>query len=168
MRKRDITGKFVSDPIRQSVKESFKDNITYLWYCKKCKSETNHYMCDDKCKPCRQEYTKSPEVYKRQRSAEMLKDYGITTEDWTKMYEEQGGKCILPSCNFTHHDRWYDQGTNGLHIDHDHKTGEVRGLMCPDHNKSLGKVEKDRTIFYEMIDYLDHHNEKVSNFSSLL
>jgi hypothetical protein len=34
-------------------------------------------------------------------------------------------------------------------------------LMCPKHNKNLGNVEKDRTIFYEMIDYLDHHNEKV-------
>ena len=47
-----------------------RNNITYSWNCKVCKSETEHYMCDDKCKPCKLKYRKSP--MNRQEIAKMI------------------------------------------------------------------------------------------------
>ena len=115
-------------------------------YCKQC-GTTTKYTKYCQCVKCN---------YNEKRlESKILRLYGITSKDWLRMWEEQGGKCILPSCDFTHHNRWDEQGRNGFHIDHDHKTGIVRGLMCAEHNKNLGKIENNIAITYEMLDYID-------------
>lgn len=44
----------------------------------------------------------------------------------------QGGACGI--CGFKHADSF-----KGLHLDHDHKTGKVRGLLCCACNLALGR-----------------------------
>ena len=41
-----------------------------------------------------------------------------------------------------------------LHIDHDHKTGVIRGVLCPNCNHGLGKFMDDENILYRAIRYL--------------
>ena len=125
------------------------------------KTVSKKWQQSDSGKESFKKYHKTTAGAKRSSRSRLKTLYNITEYDWIRMYEEQDGKCILPSCNFTHHPRWWEQGMEGFHVDHNHKTGKVRGLMCPKHNRNLGSVEKDRQIFYEMIDYLDHNNEKV-------
>ena len=73
--------------------------------------------------------------------------YGITSKDWIRMYEEQNGICANPDCDFTHHPRWWEQGTGiGFCVDHDHKTKEVRGLLCTSCNTLEGLVFKNPKI----------------------
>ena len=60
--------------------------------------------------------------------------YGITIEDFDKLLEKQNGLCAIcqspPSdCN---------RGNHTLHVDHDHTTGEVRGLLCFRCNRAIG------------------------------
>lgn len=58
--------------------------------------------------------------------------YGIEPEDWARLYNEQNGQCAI--CG----------STEKLNLDHDHETGEVRGILCWDCNVSLGKfTEKE-------------------------
>jgi hypothetical protein len=59
--------------------------------------------------------------------------YGITLTRYNEMLEEQGGKCAL--CN--------EECSTGrtLAIDHCHKTGKVRGLLCAECNTALARVE---------------------------
>jgi len=43
----------------------------------------------------------------------------------------------------------------GLHVDHSHKTGKVRGLLCARCNWYLAVIEKDPTILNKIKDYLE-------------
>ena len=58
----------------------------------------------------------------------LMEKYGITEEQWDKMYDRQQGKC--PICGtklFRYHEK---NGRRAAPVDHDHKTGRVRGLIC--------------------------------------
>ncbi|QPX61986.1 endonuclease VII [Mycobacterium phage Flaverint] len=73
--------------------------------------------------------------------------YGITADEYWAIYEYQGGRCYI--C----------QRANGkrkrLSVDHDHKTGIVRGLLCTMCNKyTLGWARDCIEFFQRAIDYL--------------
>lgn len=54
--------------------------------------------------------------------ASIFKKYGITEAEYRALYRAQGGKCYV--C------RKADGTSRRLGVDHDHVTGEVRGLVC--------------------------------------
>lgn len=61
--------------------------------------------------------------------------YGITLDQYEKMLKDQGGVCFL--C----HQLPYNSRHKKLHVDHDHETGRVRGLLCFVCNRGLGSYE---------------------------
>jgi glycerol-3-phosphate dehydrogenase len=67
---------------------------------------------------------------------ELLRRYGITTEEFFEMVERQEGKCAVceRECE--------------LQVDHDHETGVVRGLLCGNCNRAAGLLhdEPDRAL----------------------
>lgn len=73
--------------------------------------------------------------------------YGITLEQYNEMWERQNGRCAI--CNRL------GGGTNTdtLDVDHNHETGEVRGLLCRKCNMKLGYIE-DREWFEAALKYL--------------
>jgi len=75
----------------------------------------------------------------------MMRVYGITNEEFVKMELDQGGVCKI--CKKA------DQSRE-LQVDHDHRTGVVRGLLCVSCNTSLGKFEAHLS---EIADYLGMH-----------
>jgi hypothetical protein len=60
------------------------------------------------------------------------KRYGITSEDYWALYAFQGGTCYI--CG------WATGKSRRLTVDHDHKTGLVRGLLCRPCNTYLGVI----------------------------
>ncbi|QFG04637.1 endonuclease VII [Mycobacterium phage Keziacharles14] len=79
--------------------------------------------------------------------ARILATYGITADEYWEIYEFQGGRCYI--C----------QRANGkvkrLSVDHDHKTGVVRGLLCTMCNKyTLGWARDCIEFFKRAIAYL--------------
>jgi hypothetical protein len=52
----------------------------------------------------------------------MIHGRPFTADDYAAMYAQQGGRCVI--CRRKSH-------TKRLAVDHDHETGEVRGLLCP-------------------------------------
>ena len=56
------------------------------------------------------------------------KQLGVTDADYTRMLEAQGGGCAI--CGNPPKSR-------RLHVDHDHRTGQVRGLLCFRCNRAL-------------------------------
>lgn len=71
--------------------------------------------------------------------------YNITLEEYDRMLKAQGGKCAICSCEL--------KGRN-CHVDHNHETGEVRGLLCHSCNVGLGMFRDDRGRFLKASEYL--------------
>lgn len=99
------------------------------------------------CKPCRAEYMRK--YYKthkpRLRTQQKEKLYAMDPGEYDRRLKEQGGECAI--CGKT--------PDHTLHVDHDHKTGEVRGLLCHKCNNLLANAEDDAMILHCAIKYLD-------------
>lgn len=65
----------------------------------------------------------------------LQRTYGITLEDYDRMMEEQGGVCKICRKPSTRPNRF------PLNVDHCHKTGKVRGLLCIPCNRALGFID---------------------------
>ncbi len=61
------------------------------------------------------------------RDQRLRKTYGMTAEQWDKMYDLQQGKC--PICDKPIRRPGNKEGRRAACVDHDHKTGRVRGLV---------------------------------------
>jgi hypothetical protein len=59
--------------------------------------------------------------------------YGLTSEKYELMVQSQNNCCAI--CQ-------RPAKVRRMHVDHDHETGEVRGLLCYGCNASLGHLEK--------------------------
>ena len=60
----------------------------------------------------------------------LQKKYGITLKQWKAMLRKQGGKC--PICGKLQKDT-----KQTFHVDHSHKTGEIRAIICGYCNRRL-------------------------------
>lgn len=84
------------------------------------------------CKASMQWVKDNPKKYKRIRKNYLLKKtFGITLEEYNQMLEKQNYSCAICGIHQNECDR-------KLAVDHDHETGEVRGLLCINCNKGLG------------------------------
>jgi len=75
------------------------------------------------------------------------KKYNITPEQLANMYEQQDNCCKI--CN-THK----DELKRGLFVDHDHKTLEVRGLLCLECNTGIGMLKDNTDLLDKAKEYL--------------
>lgn len=83
------------------------------------------------------------------RNARLVREYGITLADYAVMLDFQHGRCAICG-DFPAHDKV-------LHVDHCHLTGKVRGLLCPNCNHALGKLQDDPVKLRRAADYLETH-----------
>lgn len=106
------------------------------------------------CKPCNVEevrrwYKENPDkVAATHRKAALKKNYGITPEQWDEMFENQKGCCAI--C-----DRHQDMFKKRLAVDHNHETGEIRGLLCAYCNHRVVGRHRDGAKLRKIADYVD-------------
>lgn len=96
---------------------------------------------------------RSPNRLHTQRRYDWKRRYGITPEDYERMAKEQNNCCAIcsqPVENLTKRDK--------LCIDHDHKTGKVRGLLCGGCNAHLAVLENIDFIIKAQ-SYLDRYRK---------
>lgn len=85
----------------------------------------------------------------RHRQNWLLRSYGISEPDYKSLLESQGGVCKI--CG-----KECSTGRN-LAVDHCHKTGKVRGLLCKKCNVSIGAFGDDIEVMSKAIEYLKQH-----------
>lgn len=91
---------------------------------------------------------KDPELAKRKKHSIRLKSkYGLSLEEWDMMYKEQNGVCYLCFRENPKH-------IGFLYVDHDHKTGKIRKLLCITCNTFLGHIENNHVDLNRFIKYL--------------
>lgn len=82
--------------------------------------------------------------------------FGIPEGWFAEQLQKQGGVCAIcgnPS-------EVADSMKRDLHVDHDHKTGQVRGLLCGKCNPMLGLVDDSISLLEKAIEYLKKHHVK--------
>jgi hypothetical protein len=93
---------------------------------------------------------KSREI-KEKRAVKNLNSYGLSPRDYEKILAKQDNKCALCGINDVDYFEKYRQK---FCIDHCHKTGEVRGLLCRTCNSGLGKLGDKSKHLYRAYKYL--------------
>jgi len=76
--------------------------------------------------------------------------YGITEIEFWLMFYAQAGCCRGCLSSF---------GDKAPHVDHDHHTGRVRGLLCGSCNRGIGYLRDDPEIMRRLIEYLSEHDK---------
>jgi len=102
------------------------------------KQSSGKYGLRSWCKDCRKEHSRLKDTLRR---------YNITVNDYNKMFKDQKGRCAICGRHQIELDR-------RLCIDHNHKTDEIRGLLCNDCNSILGYSKDSQLILLKSIEYL--------------
>lgn len=112
--------------------------------------DRERYAADpEKAKAAQQRYrSKHPDKVASQRRAVTLARYGLTHAEYQRLLEKQGGGCAICRSNDPHH--W----SRRFQVDHDHKTGAVRGLLCSGCNGGLGLFKDDLERLRAAIHYI--------------
>lgn len=82
------------------------------------------------------------------RRSRLMRTFGITPEDYDAALVAQGGGCAICGNGPSH-------GASYLDVDHDHTTGQFRGLLCRPCNLALGKLRDSQVLLAIAIAYLD-------------
>jgi hypothetical protein len=82
----------------------------------------------------------------KMREIHLRNKFGLTPCEYDRILESQGGVCALCECPPT-------PGIS-LHVDHDHGTGEIRGLLCVRCNNALGLFREDPDLLRRAARYV--------------
>jgi hypothetical protein len=84
--------------------------------------------------------------------------YGITPEEYIEKRKKQKNRCAL--CGQKERRIHYKTGKpQSLSVDHNHKTNQVRALLCSDCNRALGLFLENVKLLRKAIQYLQKHKE---------
>lgn len=88
------------------------------------------------------------------REASLRQRFGLTLADYDAMAVSQGHVCAI--CGNAETSTRRGQVKN-LAVDHDHRTGAVRALLCQRCNTAIGAFEDSEQLLFAAIDYLRRH-----------
>lgn len=109
------------------------------------KSYRKKYKQTEAGKRSNAKYQKRPEIKARRQSRRLEVRYGITTEQYWQMVAQQGGVCAI--CG--------KSDGKKLHVDHSHKTSQVRGLLCGNCNRGIGLFKDSVETMLKAVEYLN-------------
>jgi DNA repair exonuclease SbcCD ATPase subunit len=78
------------------------------------------------------------------RRRHLMKAYGLSLEDFKRMFDDQEGRCYICGPN----------SEGKLCVDHDHKTKKVRKLLCDRCNRMIGAARENPSILRAAAHYL--------------
>jgi hypothetical protein len=96
--------------------------------------EVKRVAIESYCKQCQTD---------KKRIHNMVQMTGVTPEERLKMIEAVGGRCAI--CG---------EAKEKMRVDHDHKTGAIRGILCNDCNLALGGFGDDPSLLSSALNYL--------------
>lgn len=125
--------------------------------CTKCglsKPNAQYYKNSLQCKDCKHEANRrwredNPERQKENmRRLSLMRSFGITPEQYDEMLVRQNYSCYICERN-------QDQFDRRLAVDHNHITGEIRGLLCSYCNHRVVGRHRDGALLRKIADYIE-------------
>ena len=131
-----------------------KEPLGLRYICKVCRAtkQQNNNIHKNRYKKNRDEMKKGAKEWyyenkDRKRAYDLKRNYNITIEEYNEMLNKYDGKCWI--CG-THQAKLKRK----LSIDHNHKTGKIRGLLCDSCNGGIGHMKENYFILIKSIKYL--------------
>jgi hypothetical protein len=120
--------------------------------CKQCKSNSQKKYRDlngVNKKDYERRHANWEHYQEKSRRGYLKANYGLTLEQYNEMLEAQGGGCKICGAreNFIGDQKM-------LHVDHDHKTGKNRGILCGNCNQGIGRFKDSIENLTKAIAYL--------------
>ncbi len=98
---------------------------------------------------CKTYYSKNKKrISKRVSNYQCRKKYGISLKQRESLLKQQNGKCANKGCETV-----IKKGKG--HLDHNHCTNEIRGILCVSCNLALGITKDNPVILTGLIEYLN-------------
>lgn len=107
--------------------------------CKKCSNNSS-----------RKNKIKNSDYYK---NYQLNRIYGLSLEEYNELFNKQEGKCAI--CE-THQ----SELEKALVVDHNHVTGEIRGLLCSPCNLGIGNLKDSIDLLLKSISYLNRYKNE--------
>ncbi len=107
----------------------------------------------DRLNAYRRQRRQLPEVKQRERKTLLKRTFDLTPEGYAALLAAQDERCAI--C------RAEPRPGQALDVDHDHKTGKVRGLLCRNCNHGLGKFKDNPFTLTEAQFYLWNWDREV-------
>ena len=104
------------------------------------------------CKTCFKAKVAADKDPVRLRDLSLQRLYGITSEDYDEILESQGRVCGKCKRSPPDHRKKF------LAVDHCHKTGKVRGLLCDNCNRGIGLLGDTVESLTEAVEYLKRYD----------
>ena len=122
------------------------------FYNRKTSKDGKGYRCKECDSKARKKWqADNPERAKySSRNRSIKTKYGIDIEQYNQILKDQNYQCAICGCTTQKHS--YQKNFN---IDHNHETGEVRGLLCTACNRALGLFKDNPDILRKAAEYLD-------------
>lgn len=126
-----------------------------VWEKAKKEKAKERYQVDTEFRERRRQQYKSwydrvnPEIH---RARELRKEYGLTDSNYKDLLAKQDGKCAICSASM-----------DKPHVDHCHKSGMVRALLCSPCNRALGDLKDNPAVARRAAAYLElHHPDRLT------
>ena len=125
------------------------------------KNKSTSHGLQSRCKPCHiaqvTPYTnrryqlrkRDPQFSRQLKSIHLRRAYGITHDEFDAMVARQGHRCAI--CR---------RRKKRLVVDHDHRRGRVRALLCDTCNAALGGLQDDPELMRRAAAYIEYHGRK--------
>ncbi len=96
------------------------------------------------------EWKARDDVQQALRETRIAKTYQLSPDEFNDLWDSQHGECAI--CHVKMHPR--GRKLDSVCVDHNHKTGAVRGLLCRGCNHAIGNFRDDPDIVFSAFEYL--------------
>lgn len=108
------------------------------------------------CRECSNAYHRSRYNYEQRRDSQLRITYGISLDEHNALRDAQDGVCAIckqPEKIRPGRSKRTESIIPMLHVDHNHVTGQIRGLLCSECNMALGMLHEDPKRIKALLDY---------------
>ena len=113
--------------------------------------------------PVSKHWKENPDKYK---DYLLQRNFGLSLAEYREILETQNNACAI--CGKKNgSDLHSGTRTKQLSVDHDHKNGIVRGLLCNDCNRAIGQLQDDPRLLRKAAEYLEKHQQIHAKLSGL-